>query len=80
MVCIVSPRDRYTDIVPQRAIVLLFAGAIALRDSYASRPSVQSAPFEMVEMDKIVSGKTGWGDTRVKRIWKMGDRSFLHRG
>ncbi len=34
---------------------------------------MQSAPFEMVEMERIVGGKTGWGDTRVKRISKMGD-------
>jgi len=35
-------------------------GDSAKRDSYASRPCVQSSPFKMVEMDKIVSGKTGW--------------------
>jgi len=42
------------------AIALLFAGAIALQDSYAARPCVQSSHFEMVEMDRIVSGKRGW--------------------
>ena len=58
-------------------IALLFAGAIALRDIYASRPCVQSAPFEMVEMDQIVGGKTGWGDTRVNGICRMGRSRFL---
>ena len=55
------------------AIALSFAGAIALQDSYAARPCVQSAPFEMMEMDKSVSGKRGWGDTRVNGICRMGD-------
>ena len=50
----------------------LFGGAIALRDSYAARPSVQSSPFEMVEIDKIVSGKRVWGDKRVNGICLMG--------
>jgi len=27
----------------------------------------------MVEMDRIVGGNRGWGDTSVNRIWKMGD-------
>ena len=29
-------------------------------------------------MDQIVSGKRCWGDTRVKRIGKMGDRTKLY--
>ncbi|MCC3449405.1 hypothetical protein [Microcoleus sp. PH2017_09_SFU_O_A] len=37
----------------------------------------QSAPFEMVEIDRIVGGKRGWGDARVKRICRKG-RSPTH--
>jgi len=36
----------FTFIVAQRAIALCVAGAIALQDSYAARPCVQSSPFE----------------------------------
>ncbi|MCC3614984.1 hypothetical protein [Microcoleus sp. PH2017_38_RDM_U_B] len=38
---------------------------------------IQSAPFEMVEIDRIVGGKRGWGDARVKRICRKG-RSATH--
>ncbi|MCC3468534.1 MAG: hypothetical protein JGK37_21755 [Microcoleus sp. PH2017_06_SFM_O_A] len=37
----------------------------------------KSAPFEMVEIDRIVGGKRGWGDARVKRICRKG-RSATH--
>ena len=51
----------------------MFAGAIALRDSYASRPCVQSSPFEMVEMDRIVGGNRGWVTRGLREYVGKGD-------
>ncbi len=55
-------------------IALFFAEAIALQDSYASRPCVQSSPLEMVEMDQIVSGKRGWVTRGLREYVGWGDR------
>ncbi|MEG4342362.1 hypothetical protein QUB70_03610 [Microcoleus sp. A003_D6] len=57
----------------------MFAWAIALGDSYASRPCVRSSPFERVEMDRIVSGNRGWGDTRVNGICLVGRSPLLEK-
>ncbi|MCC3415028.1 MULTISPECIES: hypothetical protein [unclassified Microcoleus] len=37
--------------------------------------SVQSAPFEMVEMDRIVGGKRGWVTPGLSEYAWWGDRS-----
>lgn len=57
------------------AIALLFAGARSLRDSCASRPCVKLSAFEMVEMDRIVSGKRGWMTRGLMEYAWWGDRS-----
>ena len=50
-------------------------------DSYASCPCVQTSPFEMVEMDRIVSRKRGWVTRGLMEYVGWGDRPFfLHRG
>ncbi|MEG4345833.1 hypothetical protein QUB70_21515 [Microcoleus sp. A003_D6] len=33
----------------------------------------------MVEMDRIVGGKRGWGDTRVNGICRMGRSLWLEK-
>ncbi|MEG4286190.1 hypothetical protein QUB68_23965 [Microcoleus sp. A006_D1] len=76
MVCIVSPRDRYTDIVPQISIALCLLG----RSPYGIArvtPSVQSSHFKMVEMDRIVGGKRGWVTRGLREYVGKGDRSFF---
>lgn len=40
-------------------------------------PSVQSSPFEMVEMERIVSGKRGWVTRGLREYVGKGDRATL---
>ncbi|MCW6053622.1 hypothetical protein K4039_27120 [Lyngbya sp. CCAP 1446/10] len=45
MVCIVSPRDRYTDIVPQRAIALCLLGRSPYRIATLHAPVCNQRPL-----------------------------------
>jgi hypothetical protein len=52
-----------------------YVGFVGGELDWGRSPSVQSAHFEMVEMDKIVSKKRGWVTPASTQPTKKGDRT-----
>ncbi|MEG4118528.1 hypothetical protein QUA43_13765 [Microcoleus sp. N9_B4] len=69
-------RDADNEFQPDALLRTDAGGRSQIRDDdYVRSVSVQSAHFEMVEMDKIVSRQRGWVTPTSTQPTKKGDRS-----